>query len=141
MKGVEGVGAHPTPTRRTTGRCRVDDRRASHDGRRPCWPAPRSAGRSSPWPDSSPRETALALRVGCRPDAEAPGTLPPAGVAPWGTALRADSNRKPVQGFIHGGKGGSRTLYRLIMSQMLYPLSYFPRFEVPSSARHTPCDG
>lgn len=43
-------------------------------------------------------------------------------------------------GLSHGGKGGSRTLGRLIMSQMLYPLSYFPRFEVPSSARHTPCD-
>lgn len=43
-------------------------------------------------------------------------------------------------GLSHGGKGGSRTLGRLIISQMLYPLSYFPRFEVPSSARYTPCD-
>ncbi len=114
------MGAHPTPARRTTGRCRADDRRASRGRQRPCWPAPRWAGRSSPWPDSPPRETARTLRASGHPDAEAPGKLPPAGVAPGGTALRSGVEPRAVLGPYHGRIGGSRTLDTLVPSQMLY---------------------
>lgn len=142
----ERVGAHPTPARRTAGRGRAGCRRTLHlrdfpvrfpgkglagNRRRPAFhragPRGRRGSVTVPMPEH---------RDSCRP----PGWLP--GVARMDvSSIQSGFEPQACSGLYPGWKRGSRTLDRLMMSQMLYPLSYFPRFEVPSSARHTPCDG
>ena len=109
---------------------RVEHRRTGYD-RRASLPTMVAVG----WPmigvGSFSVAQGYAGAAGRRPlDAEASKRWPPAGTASGcyeEIRIRTVSRDRALPGV----KGGTRTPNQLIMSQLLYPLSYFPRCEVP----------
>ena len=71
------------------------------------------------------------MRASVRPDAEAPGKRPPAGVAPWGTALRSGVEPRAVLGLSHWRKRRESNPHSSDFQSDAQPLSYFFRLRRP----------